>query len=261
MNSTANKLSAQTISKILLAIFSVALPLFVASSAILSYRLNDMVNRDDRPVELMAGDNGEFQVFSVEYENDDGVITVSGLDGNRVVAPGTSGETLFRLKNVDNVAIDYTVEPKVEYTSEYTLPIRMRLIRPDGTYMAGDEDLWIKAEEMNDVLADANTIPEEEGVAYVLQWKWMFESGDDDYDTTLGNEKWADVGIKMSFITTATANTAVEENGGFVESGALENLLWGIAAAVTLGGLATLMFFLIRYMGPTPPPPFGKSKK
>ncbi len=257
MNSITKKLSAQTISKILLAIFSVALPLFVASSAILSHRLNEMVNRDDRPVELEAGDNDEFQVFGVEYENDDGKITVSGMDGNRVVAPGTSGETLFRLRNVDDVAIDYTLEPKVVYTSEFTLPILMRLIRPDGTYMAGDENTWIKAEEMNDILADADTIPEEEGVAYVLQWKWDFESGDDDYDTLLGNEKWADVGIQVSFIATASANTSVEENGGFVESGALENLAWGAAAAALLGGLVALMIGLVKFMGPTPPPAGG----
>lgn len=257
MNSITNKLSAQTISKILLAIFSVALPLFVASSSILSYRLNEMVNRDDRPVEIEAGDNGEFQVFSMEYENDDGMITVSGMDGNRVVAPGTSGEALFRLKNVDDVTIDYTLEPKVVYTSEFTLPILMRLIRPDGTYMAGDEETWIKAEEMNDIVADADTIPEEEGVAYVLQWKWDFESGDDDYDTLLGNEKWADVGIKVSFLATASANTSVEENGGFVESGALENVAWGTAAAALLGGLVALMIGLVKFMGPTPPPAVG----
>lgn len=257
MGKMANKLSSQTISKILLSIFSVALPLFVASSSILSYRLNEMTNRDERPVELEAGDHGEFEVFSVEYENDDGIITVSGMDGNRVVAPGTSGETLFKISNVDDVAIDYTVEPKVAYTSEYTLPIVMRLIRPDGTYMAGDENTWIKAEEMNDIAAHADTIPEEEGVAYVLQWKWDFESGDDDYDTLLGNEKWADVGIKVSFITTASANTSIEENGGFVESGALENVGWGALAAVLLAGLTALMIGLIKHMGPTPPPAGG----
>lgn len=257
MGKLNNKLSARAISKILLAIFSVALPLFVASSSILANRLNEMVNRDNLPVRIEAGDDEEFEVFRIEYENDDGMITVSGMDGNRVVAPGTSSEAIFRMKNVDDVAIDYSLSPNVEYTSEFVLPILVRLLRPDGTYMAGDENTWIPAADLNEIAADAATLEKTQAVAYTLQWKWDFESGDDDYDTMLGNEKWADVGIKVSFTAQASANTAIEENGGFVESGALENLLWGAAAAALLAGLTALMMGLVKHMGPTPPPAVG----
>ena len=141
----------------------------------LTIRLVDYIKVDEREVLLESGLDKEFELFSVQYENASGEITVSGSDGQTVVAPGTSVEYTIRLKNTDKTAINYDMIPDVHFTSEHDIPILVRMIAPDGSYIAGDAKTWIKVEELNS-LQEHRTLKRGESVEYIFQWKWEFES-------------------------------------------------------------------------------------
>ena len=82
-----------------------AVPLLIGSSVILSTRIADRVTRPDKPVLIEVGEQ-EFQVFKMSYTNELGHVSVMGSGENAVVAPGSSNESVLRLKNIDDVAVD-----------------------------------------------------------------------------------------------------------------------------------------------------------
>ena len=93
------------------------------------------------------------------------------------------------------------------------------MIAPDGSYIAGDAKTWINVEELNS-LQEHRTLKKSESVEYTFQWKWEFESGNDEYDTTLGSASvTTDIGLSVEFSVLAEANTDIETNGGFIDSG------------------------------------------
>ena len=85
----------------------------------LSFRLHEYVKIDDRVVALKSNMDAKLDIFSVSYANAEGVITVEGLDGDKVVAPGTDVDYTIRLKNQDSIAIDYMLMPSSEFLSEH----------------------------------------------------------------------------------------------------------------------------------------------
>lgn len=207
--------------------------LTITSGVLLAICLVDYIHIDDKEILLQSNISSDFDMFSVQYENVSGEITVSGTDGQQVVAPGTSVEYTIRLKNTDKTAIDYDMIPNVHFTSEYDIPILVRLIAPDGSYILGDAKTWVEIKELN-TLNEHKTLKKGESVEYAFQWKWEFESGNDAYDTTLGNASvTADIGLCVEFSVHAVANTDIETNGGFVDS--------GLGGIVLLGGLVLLL--------------------
>ncbi len=232
-----------------------AVPLLIGSSVILSTRIADRVTRPDKPVLIEVGEQ-EFQVFKVSYTNEEGHISVMGAGNNAVVAPGSSNESVLRLKNVDDVAVDYTLTPQIAFTSEYQIPIVARLINPNGRYMAGSEDEWVDIAKLNDVTPDSGVIGKEEAVAYTFQWKWDFEGGDDDYDTLLAQKaKDENIGLTLTFTTQASANMEIEDNGGFVDSGALGDTIAGVVTALLLAAVTVLAIALVQLLRTPPIPP------
>jgi hypothetical protein len=83
--------------------------LLLLSIIVLGIRLGDYAHVDDREVMLKSNMDTELDIFSVTYKNKTGEITVEGLDGEKVIAPGTDVDYTVRLRNKDNIAIDYTL--------------------------------------------------------------------------------------------------------------------------------------------------------
>lgn len=188
--------------------------LLLLSLVILSIQLHSFMSADSRVLSLKANTDVSFDIFSVTYRNVSGEIIVSGMNGEKVVAPGTSVDYSVRVRNADTVAIDYTILPKVKFDSPHPIPILVRVIGPDETYLAGDAKTWLPLEELNRV-SETATLTKGEAVEYVFQWMWPFESGDDPYDTFLGSNVFEEnIGVTVSFGVHAEANTSLQSNGG-----------------------------------------------
>ena len=192
--------------------------LLIVSIIVLSVRLFDYVKTDDRAVSLRSSMDETLNVFAMEYENDTGDITIEGSDGSKVIAPGSEVEYTLRLRNTDKLALDYTFVPDLEYTSDYELPIMVRLLDPDDKYVAGSETEWIPIAEIAGIEAHG-TLMTNETAEYLFQWKWPYESGDDAYDSFLGSAAFdSNIGLELSFSLHSEANTSAEANGGFFKA-------------------------------------------
>lgn len=244
MDSTINKTKNKN------GIFGTALAILIIltiiSAILLTIRLVDYIKVDEREVLLESGLDKEFELFSVQYENASGEITVSGSDGQTVVAPGTSVEYTIRLKNTDKTAINYDMIPDVHFTSEHDIPILVRMIAPDGSYIAGDAKTWVKIEKLNS-LQEHRTLKRGESVEYIFQWKWEFESGNDEYDTFLGSEAvTTNIGLSVEFSLLSEANTDVETNGGFIDSGLGNIVFLGLLVFLLILAIVLLILYAIK---------------
>ena len=225
------------------AAMAILVVLLILSIIVLAARLYDFAKLDDRELMLKSNLDAEVDLFSIIYKNSTGEITVIGADGEKVVAPGTRIDYTVRLRNKDKVAIDYDVVPTAKFSSEHEIPILVRLLDSEENYIAGDAKTWITVEELNGITSQG-TLRRDESAEYTFQWKWPFESGDDAYDTFLGNETITqDISIEIAFAVYAEANTDMHVNGGFVPSGRAAILLCLIFFILLLAAIILLILY------------------
>lgn len=220
--------------------------LTVVSATLLTVRLIDYITRDDKEVLLQSNFDSQLELFSVQYENESGEITVSGAEGKKVVAPGTSVDYTIRLRNKDKVAIDYALIPNVSYTSEFSVPILVRMLDDDEKYVIGDAKTWATVEEIK-TISEQKTLLKGESAEYVFQWKWEFESGDDEYDTFLGSIADAkNVGIFVKLDLHAEANTEIGANGGIMKSGLGNIIVAGASLAFLIAAVTLMIIYIVK---------------
>ena len=188
--------------------------LFLLSCYMLGSHLYDMATREQYVVNMVADENTEITIFHMEYSNETGNITVSGMDkGEDVVAPGTEEEYVLRLKNEDDVDIRYVLTAGQSFYTEDEVPLLIRLADEHGNFLLGSEEEWVKVSALND-LVYKGMIPVDEVESLFFHWKWEFE-GDDVYDTYLGNLTGEDIaGVNVAFWLECTgdATEAMSEN-------------------------------------------------
>lgn len=193
----------------LLILLIIFLILFLLTTAVLGSRLYDLTTRDRYTVDLGLGEpEGEIELFHIEYSNESGDITVRGMDGVNVVAPGTAASYDVRLRNNDDVVIDFLVAPQVEFLSEHQIPIEFKMLDDYGNYILGSDTEWVTSEDTN-ALNHKGRIHPGEVFTYHIQWRWVFEvdAEQDAYDTFLGVQQGeAKPGISVSILTEAMAN-------------------------------------------------------
>lgn len=217
--------------------------LAICSTVVLSVRLYDYTKTDDRTISLKTNMDEKLDVFSVIYKDASGEVIVEGADGEKVVAPGTAVDYTVRLRNTDKTAIDYDLVPQVEFTSTHKIPIKVRLLDPEDNYLAGDAKTWIDIEELNSI-EHSGTLLKGEAIEFLFQWKWPFESGDDEYDTFLGDTVLTeDISIAVSFSVHSAANTDMDVNGGFFGSGAHDNVGLMLFLILLLAAIALLLVY------------------
>lgn len=156
--------------------------------------------------EFIWDTTSEVDIFKVSYENDEQIITVNGEDGEHVVAPGTENSYTFKFNNTGDVAVDYELYVEVYVTpADVEIPLTARLSRYDETWFVGDVENYEPILALHGV-EDAETLGAGKYTYYTIDWQWPYESGNDEFDTFLGNmaeEEELTVTIKIS--TTATA--------------------------------------------------------
>lgn len=148
------------------------------------------------------------ELFSISYENGEGTVTAKSGAGDHVLAPGTENSYTFRMKNTWNTALDYTMEIEAYVTPQNVrLPIQVRMKDYEGSWMLGGEEDWEDILALDGVKDEARL-----GVSryaqYTLNWQWPFESGDDVYDTWLGDQSTdQDITLTVVIRTTVSADT------------------------------------------------------
>ena len=217
--------------------------LLILSITMLSTRMYSYAKLDDdgRLVKISADSAEKFDIFSAEYKNDTGETIIQSANGDPVIAPGAKHEYTIRIKNTDNVAINYTFNPTVKYTGTSSLPIEVRLISPTDEYIIGDAKSWGTFDDFANLEWSA-TLSRGEIDSYEFQWRWLFERGDDEGDTALGNAAEGDVGISVGMGLHAEINTAKEDNGGIFGLG-LDDILWWLIFFILL--LIAIILFIL----------------
>lgn len=183
--------------------------LFLLTTIVLGSRLYDLATRDQYTVDLAVdAPEGSIELFRVQYENELGEITVQGSNGVDVVAPGTTVSYDLRLRNKDDVIIDFLMTPTVEFLTDDPVPVEFRIVDDHGNYVLGSDSQWGGADAMN-TLQHKGSIHPGEVYTYHVSWQWVFEVSEeqDAYDTYLGNQNGEILpGIKVGVTTDASAN-------------------------------------------------------
>ncbi len=155
----------------------------------------------------------QVEIFKLSYENGEANITVQSSDGEKVFAPGTENSYIFKLKNTGNVALDYTVDIDAYVTpADVTIPVVSRINRYDGKWLVGEKESYVDISTL-DTASDRATLGAGKYTYYTLDWNWPFESGNDEYDTLLGNLAAAGEDITLTIVIKTTAEEDYTETG------------------------------------------------
>lgn len=195
---------------------------------------------DDR--QIWTSDT-KVDIFRISYENGERKVTAVGKNGDKIIAPGTTGSYQFKIANTGNVAMKYTMTAEAYVNRRDTvIPVVVRLSDQDGTFFAGGADAWAPVLDLNHVKTSA-VLAKNHYANYSLTWQWPFE-GDDAADTFLGDLAAAeDITLTVVIHTTAEANEDPNGGGGIPNTGDVSNLLlWGAVAAVSFVCLLLLVF-------------------
>ena len=193
--------------------------------------------------------NSKFEVFSISDENGEKKITVQSSNEDKVIAPGTEFSYVFKIKNTGNVALDNEVQVNAYITpDDVIIPITGRLSRYDGKWIAGDREDYAEVDEL-DLAADVTTIGAGKYAYYVLDWKWPFESGDDELDTMLGDMSITqEITFTLEVTTYSVESPDPGADGGIgaPQTGDTSNLILWLAVAIGALFILLILFFIDR---------------
>lgn len=164
--------------------------------------------------------NTDIDIFRVSDINEKGEITVESSDGKNVVAPGMEGSYSFQIKNLGNVAVDVKTVLDIKFDYEKInfdydkLPIEVRFTNYKGELLIGSD--WISVSEFVKCI-DELTIGKGSYIYYNLDWRWLYETGDDELDTLLGNlSSEADLELIVNIMATAVQSEDADDVGGLI---------------------------------------------
>lgn len=125
----------------------------------------------------------ELSLFSSAYQN------VEGQNGEKVVAPGTDGTNIVRLKNDADHSITY-IAVMYREKEEDTLPVEPVLTDADAFIDAETYPLPEGVTQAQVVRAVTGTVEANEIQDFDITWLWAYYESDarDVVDTTLGNK-------------------------------------------------------------------------
>ena len=137
--------------------------------------------------------NTSINLFREFYTNEDGAITVLSEDEDKVIAPGTSNEYEFTIKNTGNAPIDYVLTlDSIFALEDYDLPMVVRLHK-GSEWLIGNENEWVAVSELSEY-TDSDSLDINNSAIYVFEWEWPYEVGEQEElilndlnDTLLGN--------------------------------------------------------------------------
>ncbi len=223
----------------------VTIALLLLSMVVLGFRLADYAQQDKREVALKIEDDVELPLFSIQYTNANGDVVIQSANDDKILAPGAKSTYNILLRNADEYALDYELAPKVVFSTRYQIPILVRMRVADGEYILGSEEEWATLQNLRE-LNKTGTLAKAEAIEYVFEWMWPYESGNDDFDTELGDQE-RNIGLEVTFAFHSVANTTLEANGGWEGHPDMgKNIALAVAAAIFLASIITLTVVIIK---------------
>ncbi|MGG5317302.1 LPXTG cell wall anchor domain-containing protein [Enterococcus sp. AZ072] len=127
-------------------------------------------------------------------------------DGEKLIAPGTSGEYSFTIHNTYEHPIDYTVIGKDQNIDELPLDFKLRVA--NGPWITEGSDRW---NLWSNTFPLSYTRKLESGMSETinLQWQWPFERSRD-----LGDTNYGEIAKTRELIYQLTLNVLVETDDG-----------------------------------------------
>lgn len=183
---------------------------------------------------IWAGDT-DVEIFKITYENGKGVVTVEGADGNKLIAPGTTNQYSFTLKNTGDVSLNYQMTMEAYITgTDLQIPVVVRVIDHDGNYCLGSSDKWEDILFLNNI-DKKGKLAADRYANYTLEWQWPFE-GNDELDTLLGNLATED-DIVLTIKISTYANECSDpddpgDNPPQTGDNVVYNIMWAFVAIV-----------------------------
>ena len=162
----------------------------------------------------------QIDIFQMAYSNEKGEIIVKSSNGDKVIAPGLQGTYEFQIKNIGNIAVDTKtiVSTEIEINNlEYeNLPIEFRFIDYEGNILSGND--WISVDKFDECTSEL-TIGKNSYIYYMLDWRWKFDSGNDEFDTFLGNlSSNSTVKFTINIVSNAIQSEELDSLGGLALS-------------------------------------------
>lgn len=214
-------------------ILIITIILLLLSLVLLSLRIVKYAQEDDREVALKTNSDAQIHLFSVYYRNADGEVIIQSKNEDKIVAPGSEASYVIRLRNNDEFAIDYMIDPHIATVgTRESIPMLVRMRDANGNYVLGTADEWVPISQLKR-FTYAGTLLKTEATEFVFEWMWPYESGNDELDTSLGSGA-SDVGIELSFAFHSVANLSLELNGGVDNPDIAKMLGLGLAVAILL---------------------------
>ena len=211
----------------------VTITLLLLSTVLLGIRIADYAQQDKREVTIEVGSDAEVHLFALQYTNESGEVIIQSNNEDKVVAPGSGSSYTVRLRNADEYALDYELKPKGVFSTRYQVPLQVKMKTSDGEYVLGSDEQWATLQDLRS-LTHTGTLEKTKAAEYVFEWQWPYESGNDGFDTELGNQD-RDVGVEVSFTFHAVANTTLDANGGWEGHPDMgKNLALAMAAGILL---------------------------
>ncbi len=197
--------------------------------------------------ELDWTNSSQAEIFRFSYVNGEGKITVNSNGTDKVIAPGTTNNYTFKLKNTGDVAMDYTMVVEMWFEPQgIVIPVEVRINRYDRTWILGDRDSYVSAGQAG-LVEDTGVLSAGNYTYYTLEWQWPFESGNDELDTLLGNMATEeDITFSITINVRAEETTDPEEEGG-IQPGQTgddwNNTLWITLAICSFAVLILPVFY------------------
>ena len=181
--------------------------------------------------------NTQVDIFKISYVNGESEITVNSDRGDKVIAPGTENSYTFKLKNTGNTSLDYTVTVEAYFTpDDVMIPVVARLNRKDGDWLVGSADEYVEVLSLNGA-EDEGSLRAGRVASYTLDWKWPFETGQDEFDTYLGNRA-VDEDLTLTIVIKTVAEQEAAANTG-------DDSTLGLWMGLTAASLILLIVLII----------------
>ncbi len=131
---------------------------------------------DDNPGEdeneygkvIVYDKNGEFN-----YQEQLDIFKNSRVQGNTKIAPGSSGEYTFYVKNNSNRKANYYIQ--MQDKSQYPINMKYRL-KCNGSFVVGNQNTWVTASQLKTSYKDIRTNKQD---MYTLEWQWFHNDTND----------------------------------------------------------------------------------
>ncbi len=177
----------------------------------------EFIGEDDKAV---WNEEAKIEIFTINSINGEGKMTVCSGRGDNIIAPGMEGYYKFSFKNLGNIAIDYSCSIIASFEgynidfNEKDIPFKIRLKDYQNNYIIGDENTWESIDKLINY-QDIKTIGKNCYVYYELEWAWPFESGNDEFDTLLGNmSSKSEIEFTIDISVNAVQSEKLNASGG-----------------------------------------------